>query len=132
MRRLLSISLLWAAFHMVAHAGTAAGGFLVTVTLNQGALNVCTSSSLSQQTNATVKVVCGSSQFVSIEPALNKSFVGVHGGAFAFNVHQNAPSTAAYSSISTTLQGVGAGTITALRMLNLNEQDEGLELLVSF
>lgn len=132
MRRLLSVSVLWAALHMVAHAGTAAGGFLVTVTLNQGALNVCTSSSLSQQTNATVKVVCGSGQFVSIEPSLNKSFAGTHGGTYAFNVHQNAPSMATFNSISTTLQGVGKGTVTALRMLNLNEQDEGLELLVSF
>jgi hypothetical protein len=91
---------------------------------------ICISSSLSQQTNALVKVTCQGGQFVSIEPREGRPFVGTHGGAFRFHFSgQNA--------IPSFLRGesdpfMGQGTITALRVLNLTERDERLELLVSF
>jgi hypothetical protein len=91
---------------------------------------ICISSSLSQQTNALVKVTCQGGQFVSIEPREGRPFVGTHGGAFRFHFSgQNA--------IPSFLRGesdpfMGQGTITALRVLNLTDRDERLELLVSF
>lgn len=134
MRRFVLCRILLAAVALaspVSFAGTASGVFNVNIRLNSSdGSGICISSSLSQQTNALVKVTCQGGQFVSIEPREGRPFVGTHGGAFRFHFSgQNA--------IPSFLRGesdplIGQGTITALRVLNLTERDERLELLVSF
>jgi hypothetical protein len=109
-------------------AGTATGLFNVNITLTPR--DVCVSSVLSAQTNATVRVVCGTEQFVSIESLPGKPFVGTHGGAYRFVF---APGTIIPSILlGESDMNFGAGTITALRVLNLNAHQDRLELLVSF
>ena len=115
----------------VSQAGTAVGMFQVHIRLNgPNDSGVCVSSSLSQQTHALVKVTCSGSQFVSIEPQLGKPFVGTHGGAFRFAFTNGVGATNGSGLESD--GSIGAGTVTALRVLNLAEGDKGLELLVSF
>jgi hypothetical protein len=116
----LSVSFGWAA--------TASSAFNVTVQ----PIGVCISTTLSQQTNALVKVTCQGGQFVSIEPREGRPFVGVHGGAYRFAFGRNTAIPAFLQGDSDILAQVGQGTITALRVLNLTERDERLELLVSF
>ncbi|MBS7808034.1 hypothetical protein [Variovorax sp. PCZ-1] len=113
-------------------AATRSDSFSVNIQLRELASSICVSTSLSQQTNALVRVTCQGNQFVSIEQNVARPFVGTHGGAYRF----------AFSGIGTVPAGllhpgeldhwVGQGTITALRVLNLTERDERLELLVSF
>jgi hypothetical protein len=112
-----------------AAAGTATGAFNVNITLNRGS-NLCTSSTLSQQTNATVTVVCSTGQFVSIESVPNRSFAGTHGGAHRFVFATNTVSPAVWTGDSDLF--MGTGTITSLRVLNLNAYQDRLEMLVSF
>lgn len=114
-------------------AATANATFNVNITLNPSVVDVgvCVSSTLSAQTNALVKVVCGSDQFVSIEPLPGKPFLGTHGGA---NRYVFAPNTVIPYAL---LPGepdphTGRGTITSLRVLNVNALHDRLELLVSF
>ncbi len=118
-------------------AATANATFNVNITLNPSVVDVgvgvgvCVSSTLSAQTNALVKVVCGSDQFVSIEPLQGKPFLGTHGGAHRYVF---APNTVIPYAL---LPGepdphTGRGTITSLRVLNVNALHDRLELLVSF
>jgi hypothetical protein len=112
-----------------ASAGTSSGGF--NVTINMGLTRqTCTSTALSQQTNATVTVVCSTGQFVSIESVPNRSFAGTHGGAHRFVFATNTVSPAVWTGESDLF--MGAGTITSLRVLNLNAYQDRLEMLVSF
>lgn len=90
---------------------------------------ICTSASASGATNATVRVVCSSGQFVSIEAAPGRPFAGTHGGAFRFNFGPGLPLPAMAAAFN---MNIGAGTVTALRILNLNSQEAPLEMLVSF
>jgi hypothetical protein len=115
-----------------ATAGSVSGMFEVRVGFNGVANNICVSSTLSQQTNALVKVTCQGGQFVSIEPREGRPFVGVHGGAYRFAFGRNTAIPAFLQGDSDSLALGGQGTITALRVLNLTETDERLELLVSF
>jgi hypothetical protein len=91
---------------------------------------VCTSSTLSQQTNALVKVTCQGGQFVSIEPRDGAQFVGTHGGAYRYTFGRATAIPEFLQSESDSR--IGQGTITAMRVLNLTERDKRLELLVSF
>ena len=94
---------------------------------------LCISSSLGQQLNVLVKVTCQGNQFVSIEPRAGRPFVGTHGGAFRFAFSNAAPMPPAFLGGGTAVDDwVGSGTVTALRVLNLTERDERLEMLVSF
>lgn len=99
-------------------------------------VGICISTSLSRVTNATVRVTCQGNQFVSIEPREGRPFVGTHGGAyrFAFSQRSGLPSNlgGVGSGASELEDAVGQGTVTALRVLDLRESDEKLELLVSF
>jgi hypothetical protein len=114
-------------------AGTAAGVFDVRIVLDKPGhspppTGLCISSTLSAQTNAIVRVVCATGQFVSIESAPGSPFVGTHGGAHRYILGTAVPPS---------LQGeddlqMGAGTVTALRVINLNAQQDRLELWVSF
>ena len=90
----------------------------------------CVNESLSQQNNALVRVVCATGQFVSIEPAPGKPFLGTHGGAFRFNM--GADTFTALGSSGFGNPYLGAGTVTGLRIYNANGADGPLEMLVSF
>lgn len=120
------------AMHGWALAATVQGTFVVSVKLE----GICTSASLSHTTNATVWVTCQGNQFVSIEPQPGKPFIGTHGGAHRFAFSQRAGLSGVPISFGQSVTeldaAVGQGTITALRVLNLTERDERLELLVSF
>jgi hypothetical protein len=108
--------------------------FLVTVRLQSA--GICISSTLSRQTNALVRVTCQGNQFVSIEPREGRPFVGTHGGAYRFAFSQRSGWIGNFGGFgggaSELEDSIGQGTITALRMLDLRETDERLELLVSF
>ncbi|MGE0332640.1 MAG: hypothetical protein AB7P37_18335 [Ramlibacter sp.] len=90
---------------------------------------ICTSASASGATNATVRVVCSSGQFVSIEAAPGQPFAGTHGAAHRFNFGPGLPLPAMAAAFG---MNIGAGTVTALRILNVNGLDAPLEMLVSF
>ena len=109
-------------------AGQATGSFNVVVTLNK--TGTCTSQTLSEQTNALVKVVCATGQFVSISPAPGKPFLGTHGDAFRYSFRTN--SVSSLGNIGDEGFYPGAGTVTGLRIYNANGPDGQFEMLVSF
>ena len=127
-----------------AGAGSAAGVFDVRITINamvpaspaSGLGQVpatdgfCISESLSDATQATVKVVCATGQFVSIKPMPGKPFTGTHGGAFRYAFGAG---TARAPKDGTALNPyIGTGTVTSLRILDISGQESVLEFLVSF
>ncbi len=109
-------------------AGTVNGAFVVKL---DGINGICLSSTLSEQANAMVKVTCRGHQFVSIEPRPGRPFIGVHGGAFRFTF-SGVLSVGLQQGDSLLGDWLGNGTVTALRVVNLTQRDELLELLVSF
>ena len=114
-------------------AGNVSSSFNINLRLNDSSSGICVSASKSIQTNALVTVSCNSGQFVSIEPRFGKSFVGVHGGAFRFSFsNRNAVPFEALRDGKLFGDWGGNGTVTALRVMNMVETDEKLELLVSF
>lgn len=96
---------------------------------NTPSTGICTSQSASNATQAMVRVVCSSGQFVSIESAPGRPFVGVHGGAYRFNFGPGLPAPALASNFNL---GIGAGTVTALRIVHTGSSRSPLEMLVSF
>lgn len=102
----------------------------VTINLTSPQHQRCISQSLSQQANAEVRVICETGQFVEIEPLPGRPFIGSHGDAFRYNL----PFTANLGGtlVATTGAYLGAGTITGLRIHNVNGADGPLEMLVSF
>ncbi|MBX3654780.1 MAG: hypothetical protein KIS62_18195 [Ramlibacter sp.] len=127
-------------------AGVASSFFDVRITLNTGltpvdvtpnppspvgnpANGICTSQADSDATHAVVRVVCSTGQFVSIDPAPGQPFTGTHGGAFRFNFGPGVPVATVGGATSF---GLGAGTVTSLRILDLSGRDAPLEMLVSF
>lgn len=129
---LVALSLAWPSASMAASTQV---NFLVTVSLR----GFCISSSLSQQTNALVRVTCQGNEFVNIEARPGQAFVGTHGGAHRFALYRYGFSgtrperTDGFIGIQNAVDDwTGSGTITGLRVLNLTERDERLELLVSF
>jgi hypothetical protein len=108
-------------------ADTASGTFSVHIRLDSSGL--CISEALSQETNALVNVTCSRGQFVTIEPAPDKPFLGTHGGAFRFYFDaQDRLAMAPHQSFPSS----GVGTITALRIYNADGQDGPLEMMVTF
>lgn len=91
--------------------------------------SVCISETLSEQTNAMVRVVCATGQFVSITPLPGKAFLGTHGGAFRYTQDAGSFSPAPTGKA---MPQTGAETVTALRIYNANGSDGPLEMLVSF
>lgn len=89
------------------------------------------SQSFSDQTKATVRVLCSTGQFVSIEPADGQPFVGTHGGAYRFTFGPGLPVSPALVGSGAALFA-GTGTVTALRIINLGGSSTPLEMLVSF
>ena len=132
---------------LAASAATSVGQFSVAITLTgsgasgtdvntaaESAPGVCISETLSEQTNAVVRVVCGTNQFVSITANPNARFLGTNGGAFRFVLNTgNADSSAQSGSQggSNDFQP-GTGTVTALRIYNVNGSDGPLEILLTF
>ena len=132
-------------------ANQASSGFLVLVDLNssnsaflQGAVqgttrsasqSICISQSLSEQTNAVVRVLCGTSQFVSISPSPSRRFLGTHGGAFNYVLSPGKtgsdPLSDGISALSKDFYP-GTGTVTALRIYNVDGSDGPLEVLLTF
>jgi hypothetical protein len=135
-RTLLTASVLAALASPVCHATTASGVFNVKIALNQQATqatnSICVSATLSQQTQALVKVTCAGGQFVSIEPRPGSQFFGTHGGAWRFHFPRNTVVPQFLLGDGELQPDIGTGTITAMRVLGLQERNETLELLVSF
>jgi hypothetical protein len=101
---------------------------------------VCYSRSLSEQTGASVQVVCDSGQFVSIEAVPGQPFLGVHGGAFRYAMSIDRDRSV-YDAAAKDPFGwrTGWGTVTMLRLYDVHAAGPGdywadrpLELLVSF
>jgi hypothetical protein len=90
---------------------------------------ICTSQSASSATQAVVRVVCSTGQFVSIESSPGRPFVGTHGGAYRFNFGPGLPTPALASNFNL---NIGAGTVTALRIVHTNGSQAPIEMLVSF
>ncbi len=127
-RLLSAIPLVASLLAISATAGTTNERFNVNIKLAQR--DVCVSSSLSDLTHATVRVVCVNGHFVSIEFVPGRPFVGTHGGAHRFIF---APGTTLPSDlVGESALYMGSGTITSLRVLNLSALKDRLELLVSF
>ena len=136
------------------HATTSAGQFSINITLTatnigsgsspgasagintavQSPPGVCISQTLSEQTNAVVRVVCGTGQFVSITANPGKRFLGVNGGAYRFVLSSGSTGTGPQSG-SLGLSNdfyPGIGTVTAWRVYNVDGSDSPLEVLLTF
>ncbi len=133
----LALGLLMLACTASGMAGTVTGQFAVNIQLSGAgsgtgagsAPGVCISQTLSEQTNALVRVVCATGQFVSITALPGRQFLGTHGGAFRYVLNT--------SRVSGGMTGPddfypGTGTATTLRIYNVNGDDGPLEMLVRF
>jgi hypothetical protein len=112
-----------------AQAATASARFGVTIHFKT-ADGLCVSRSLSDQTNATVRVVCETGQFVSISPTPGKPFFGTHGAAFRFSFSSEQARSVGRNDESDPF--VGFGTVTSLQIYNASGSDGPIEMLVSF
>lgn len=83
----------------------------------------------SQANGATVRVVCSSGQFVSIDAVPGQPFTLTHGGTYRFSFGPGLPLPALASNLGL---NIGAGTVTALRILSVSSGEAPLEMLVSF
>jgi len=83
----------------------------------------------SQASGATVRVVCSSGQFVSIDAVPGQPFALTHGGTYRFSFGPGLPLPALASNLGL---NIGAGTVTALRILSVSSGEAPLEMLVSF
>ncbi|MDB5899336.1 MAG: hypothetical protein JWP41_2938 [Ramlibacter sp.] len=107
-----------------------AAEFKVVVSLNVLENGRCVSGTWSQKAQAQVQVVCTSGEFVGIEPIRGKPLTGTHGAAYRYYLGTNAlPSGALVTNAD---PHIGSGTITALRIYNVNGDEGLLEMLVSF
>ena len=127
-------------------AGSTSGTFGVNISLNSGGgsvsltsggsgsssgsnSGVCISQALTEQNNATVRVVCQSGQFVSISPIPGSRFAGSHGGAYTFYFGSS------YRSVNVAGYGEfahGAGSVAAFRVFGVTESEGRLDMLVVF
>lgn len=144
------LGLLLSASMMLGHAGTSAGQFSVNITLtgtstatglspglNTAALSapgVCISQTLSEQTNAVVRVVCGTGQFVSLTANSNRRYLGVNGGAYRYVLSPGSTgSEPQLGSLGLTNDFYpGTGTVTAWRIYNVDGSDGPFEVLLTF
>jgi hypothetical protein len=113
----------------VSFADTATGSFGVNISLTPRP-GLCLSETLSESTGAAVHVVCESGQFVKIDPQPGHPFLGVHGGAFRYFLEPGNTWLAEHGSRINPF--VGAGTVTGLRIYNVDRADGPLEVLISF
>ena len=103
-------------------------------TAAQSPPGLCISQALSGQTNAVVRVVCGTGQFVSITANPNARFLGTHGGAPRFVLSQGSPDSQIVGQGRTNDFYPGTGTVTYTSMLlyNVSGTDGPLEMMVTF
>lgn len=145
-----SLGLLLCSNLTATQAATSAGQFSVNITVNgnntvpgassgvntaaQSAPGVCISQTLSEQTNAVVRVVCATGQFVSIAANPNARYLGTNGGAFRFVLSANDTTSDAQllGQERTNDFYPGVGTVTAWRIYNVNGSDEPFEILLTF
>ncbi|MFM9879133.1 MAG: hypothetical protein ACKVOO_01820 [Burkholderiaceae bacterium] len=117
-----------------APALTASGSFNVVVNLTTYdpplARGTCVSEALSNQTQASVRVVCGTSQFVSVEAVPGLPYVGTHGGAYRYTFGPGA-APAPTSDGNAGLYS-GTGTVTGMRIIDISGLESFVEMLVSF
>jgi hypothetical protein len=124
-RRILLLAWLLGAPLCIRAAGESAV-FNLTIQLGE----VCRSEVWSEKTQAEVKVICRTGDFVQIEPTPGKPFLGTHGSAHRFHMSANAlPSGVLMANMDASL---GAGTVTSLRVYNISGSDGPLEMLVTF
>jgi hypothetical protein len=126
--------LLWlviACIPWAAWSGTATSRFAVTLEFRQP--DKCTSETLSQQTNAVVQVVCRSGNFVSIDPAPGKPFLGTQGGAFRYYFGVGSSGAMPLIGLDRTLNPyLGYGTVTGLRVFNPYGAEDPFEFVISY
>ena len=121
---------------------SSAGQFSVNIELTGAAANtaqksvpgVCISQTLSEQTNAVVRVVCGTNQFFSITANPKVRFLGTHGGAFNYVAIAGSRYPVPMQTSDGDENGFypGTGTATAWRIYNVNGSEELLEVLLTF
>ena len=142
--RRVAVAVALAAFAAPGSAGTAGNVFDVGITLNVPGLppapgpgpapspsaDICISQTLSEATGATVRVVCRSGQFVSIEARSDSPFLGVHGGAFRHYFANGVPAGLRYLGGSD--PWIGPGTVTSIRVNYLEGLDGVVEMQVGF
>ncbi|MBX7229221.1 MAG: hypothetical protein K1X48_06420 [Burkholderiaceae bacterium] len=110
---------------------TQSANFEVRITLNARTNEgLCTHQLDSQASNAIVKVVCSSGQFVSIQALPNRPFLGTQGGAHQFWFSPLSGVSAGFVSEVETY--IGNGTVSFFRVINLNYLDGPLEMWLSF
>jgi hypothetical protein len=104
----------------------ASASFQVSIDIRR-APERCTSATLSAASHADVQVICATGQFVTIEVAPGRHFLGTHGAAFRYVLDAGGvvPS-------ELLLNADPRGTVTSLRVYNANVEQEPLEMLVSF
>jgi len=96
-----------------------------------GVTDLCVSQTLSDATGATVRVVCSTGQFVSIEADQSQPYrLGVHGGAYRFYFANGMPASLRFVGGAT--PWVGPGTVTSLRVNYLEDLDGIIEMQVGF
>lgn len=126
-------------------SATSEGQLTVNITLNEmntdsanpSTPGVCISQSLSQKTNALVRVVCGRDQFVSITAKPSTAFLGAHGGAFRYVIDSKVKNSGVNSCSQEHWEycypEAGIGTVTAMRVYNSNGSSNGsIEILLTF
>lgn len=133
---------------VTSHAATSEGRFSVNITVigadagsgtntaQQSAPGVCISETLSEKTNALVRVVCGTGQFVSITANPNARFLGIHGGAPRFVLSQGSASSSSQivgqGRTNDFYPGTGTVTYTSVLIYNVSGTDGPFEMMVTF
>lgn len=95
---------------------------------------VCISQTLSRQTNALVRVVCGRGEFVSISANPNVRFLGTHGGAFRYFLNSSISRSGVEAGLLEQWENFypGIGTVTAMRVYNATGTQSPIEILLTF
>ena len=91
---------------------------------------ICVSQSLSDATGATVRVICQTGQFVSIEARPGSPYPGVHGGAFRYYFANGIPANLRF--LGGTDPWIGPGTVTSIHVKYLEDLDGIVEMQVGF
>lgn len=107
--RPILIGIFLASIQAAATAGTASATLTVGATLTNPGSNPsqgCVSQAFSNSSNAIVKVVCGTSQVLSIEPMPGRPILGTNGAAFRFALSAGLAAPAPTSVVSTNASNV--------------------------
>jgi len=113
---------------------TSTAGFNVAVRLTPASHSgVCTSETLSEQTQAVFQVSCASGHFVSMLPIPNRPFAGTHASAFRFHLLASSRGTGSSGIGLTPGMNDSFPEVMTMRVFSGRSQlDEQVEILVSF